>query len=263
MKKKIVVLFSVFIAASVHSFAQVRTDISVREHGNNFGSTEVAEFDYNAHDYCVGVGLGSSKMYGDLPYSNPQPVYIADLNKSVAPRFSLGWTVQIGDLSSRDPYTHMRSFNHYTAFDQHITCEFGTFYNWFDKNYDETPILKLTSGLYVGVGLGVINNDVKRIADVNVDALPGITQTSNPPILSQSTALFIPFNFGYNLHLPHLWKLRNCMLYANFQYNDCLSDYVDGYKLPFKANKKNDVFTVMSVGLRVFIFHTNRVAIEY
>lgn len=260
MKLKAIILFSVCLA-TVKSFGQVRTDISVRERNNS--SLSVADFDYNAHDYSVGVGIGSSKMYGDLPYSNPQPVYIGDLNKNITPRFSLGFTVQIGDLSSRDPYTHMRSFNHFTAFDQHVTCEIGTLFSLFDKSYEENTVLNYLSGLYGGIGIGVINNDVKRIADVNVESLPGITTTSNPPILTNSAAIFIPFNFGYNLHLPKLWKFGSCMFYANFLYADCMSDYVDGYKLPFKANKKNDVFTVFSAGFRVYVFHTAKVEIEY
>jgi hypothetical protein len=40
-----------------------------------------------------------------------------------------------------------------------------------------------------------------------------------------------------------------------------MSDYVDGYKLPLKANKNNDVFTVMSVGFRAYVFHSNRVTV--
>jgi hypothetical protein len=262
MKAKIIVLFSVCVVACVQSFAQVRTDISIRERNNSDLGT--SDFGYNSHDYSLGLGLGSSKMYGDLPYSNPQPVYIGDLTKNISSRFSIGWTVMIGDLSSRDPYTHMRSFNHFTAFDQHITAELGSLFYLFDRSYEENPILYLLSGLYAGVGIGVINNDVKRIADVNVESLPGITSSTNPPILTNSTALFIPFNFGYNFHIPKLWKFKGCMFYANFQYNDCLSDYVDGYKMPFKANKKNDVFTVMSLGFRFYIFHTDRnIAIDY
>ena len=74
--------------------------------------------------------------------------------------------------------------------------------------------------------------------------------------------MYIPFNFGYNYHIPKLWKFKGCTFYANFQYTDCQSDYVDGYKLPIKANKKNDVYTVMSIGFRAYIFHTDH-NIEY
>jgi hypothetical protein len=259
MKVKAIVLFSVCLAACVQSYAQVRTEISVGERNNSSLST--ADFDYTAHDYCIGVGIGSSKMYGDLPYSNPQPVYTIDVNKNIGPRFSMGWQVQIGDLSSRDPYTHMRSFNHFTSFDGHITCEIGTLFSLFDRSYEEAPVLYALSGLYAGIGIGVVNSDVKRIADFDVQALPGITHTSNPPILTNSAAIFIPFNFGYNLHLPRIWKFDACMFYFNFQYADVMSDYVDGYKLPLKANKNNDVFTVMSVGFRAFVFHSNRVTV--
>ncbi|MES2702204.1 MAG: hypothetical protein V4649_06170 [Bacteroidota bacterium] len=263
MKAKLIILFSVCFTACIQSIAQVRTDISMKERNNSSLST--SDFSaYNSNDYSLGVGLGSSKMYGDLPYSNPQPVYIADFNKNLKAYFILGWQVSIGDLSSRDPYTHMRSFNHFTSVQQNVTMEMGALFSLFDKSYDENPLLYLLSGAYVGTGIGIINNDVKRIADVNVEVLPGITSSSNPPILTNSTALFIPINVGYNLHIPKLWKFKGAMFYANFQYTNTLSDYVDGYKLPFKANKKNDVYTVMSIGFRFYILHTDRnIEIEY
>jgi hypothetical protein len=251
MKAKVIVLLSACLSVFASASAQVRTDISLRERNNSVLST--ADFGYNSNDYCIGVGIGSGKVYGDLPFSNPQPVYIVDVNKFTSPSFSYGWQAMIGDLSARDPYTHLRSFNHFTSIDMHMNLGLGTFINLFRRDYEETPVLKLLSFVHTGIGIGIINNDIKRIASVNFDKWPGAQSTTNPEVLQKSTAIFIPLNLGFSYHIKRLWKFNGCMFYANYQYNMGMSDYIDGYMPPYKANKRNDVFTVASLGFRFYI----------
>lgn len=251
MKAKFISLLSLGLLSCAGLFAQVRTDISVRERNNS--SYDINEQGYNAHNFSVGVGLGSTKLYGDNNYSNPQPAYIGYFEKNVSPTISYGWTVSIGDLSTRDPYTHLRSFNHFTSVDQHITVELGTVFAAFDKEYYDNLLMRLVGGVYGGVGIGIINNDIKRIA--NPGTYPTEYPTANPSILTNSMAMYIPVNIGYNLHIPKFWIFKGCVFNANFQYTPTMSDYIDGYKLPIAANKKNDVYTVMSVGFRFYIMH--------
>ena len=232
--------------------AQVRTDISVRERNNT--AYDIGEQGYNAHNFSVGFGLGSSKMYGDWSYSKPQPVYLGYFEKNITPTISYGWTVSVGDLSTRDPYTQMRSFNHFTSVDQHIAVELGTLFSVMDREYYDNPLLRIIGGFYGGVGIGIINNDLKRIANFP-ESLPGQVETGNPTMLTNSTALYIPMNVGYNLHIPQFWIFKGCVFNANFQYTSTMSDYIDGYKPPYLANKSNDVYTVMSVGFRFYIMH--------
>jgi len=252
MKNKFLTLLSVSLISSASVFAQVRTDVSVREKNNS--SYDVGESGFNAHSFSIGVGLGSTKMYGDMPKSNPQPAYIGYFEKNISPFVSYGWTVSVGDLSARDPYTHMRSFNHFTSVDQHVTFEIGSLFTLVDRDFGQNFLLRLIGGLYAGVGVGIINNDVKRIANVDPSDLVAPTVSSNPVLLTNSAALYIPVNVGINLHVPKLWRFNGCVFNANFQYSSTMSDYIDGYKLPFVANKKNDVYTVMSVGFRFFVF---------
>lgn len=251
MKTKLLTLLSAGVLSASGLFAQVRTDISVRERNNS--AYEVGEQGYNAHNFSVGFGLGSTKMYGDLSYSKPQPAYIGYFEKNITPTISYGWTVSFGDLSTRDPYTQLRSFNRFTSVDQHISVELGTLFAAVDREYYDNPILRLVGGVYGGVGLGIINNNIPRIATPNDYA--GQTNSVNPTVLTNSTALYIPMNVGYNLHIPQFWIFKGCVFNANFQYTSTMSDYIDGYKLPLAANKRNDVYTVMSVGFRFYILH--------
>jgi len=131
MKTKLLTLLSAGVLSATGLFAQVRTDISVRERNNS--AYEVGEQGYNAHNFSVGFGLGSTKMYGDLSYSKPQPAYIGYFEKNITPTISYGWTVSFGDLSTRDPYTQLRSFNRFTSVDQHINVELGTLFAAVDR----------------------------------------------------------------------------------------------------------------------------------
>lgn len=252
MKTRVALLLSLGLFTASSVFAQVRTDISVRERNNT--SYDVGEQGYNAHNFSVGFGVGSTKMYGDWSYSKPQPAYIGYFEKNITPTISYGWTVSVGDLSTRDPYVQMRSFNHFTSVDQHITVELGTVFAVVDREYYENPLLRLIGGIYGGTGVGIINNDIKRIAQFNED-LPGQTPNVSPTTLTNSVALYIPINAGYNLHIPKFWIFKGCVLNANFQYTSTMSDYIDGYKPRYAANKKNDVYTVMSLGFRFYIMH--------
>ncbi len=247
-KFKLLLLSSVL--GCITAGAQVRTEISLRDLNNS--AYGVGEQGYNSHNYSVGFGIGSSKLYGDWAYSNPQPVYIGYFEKNISHAVSIGWTVSVGDLSTRDPYTFYRAFNHFTSVDQHITIQLGSIFNLVTQDYYDNLLFRYIGGVYGGIGLGIINNDVKRIANFNED-IPGKIITGNPTMLTNTTSLYVPVNVGYNLYIPKLLFFKGCVFNANFQYATAMSDYLDGYKPPLNANKKNDVFTVMSVGFRFYI----------
>lgn len=252
MKTFFRLMLSGLMLASVATTAQVRTDISLRERNNSqYG---LGEYGYNGHNYSIGFGVGSSKMYGDWEYSNPQPVYLGYFEKNVTPTISTGWTISVGDLSSRDIFSGLRSFNHFTSVDQHITFEVATLFGLAYRDFYDYYLLRLLGGFYVGGGLGIINNDIKRIAPWD-NNLPGSIQDGNPGVLKNSTALYVPFNVGYNLYIPRLWIFKGCAFNFNYQYSMTMSDWVDGYYPNIPANKKNDVYTVASVGFRFYVFH--------
>lgn len=254
MKTLFNILFTGALFISLAGKAQVRTDISLRERNNSqYG---LGEYGYNGRNYSMGFGLGSSKMYGDWKYSNPQPVYIGYFEKNITPSISTGWTVSVGDFSSRDPFTYNRSFVHFTSVDQHITVELATLFGLAYREFYDYTLLRMLGGIYVGGGLGIINSDVKRMnSGSGLIGAPGTIESESPVQMPNSTALYVPLNLGYNLYIPKLWIFKGCVFNFNYQYSMTMSDYVDGWRPPFVANKKNDVYSVASVGFRFYVFH--------
>ena len=256
MKRKVIIFLAASFLLYLPAKGQVRTEINVTEKGNSSDDERDRDKDHGT-DWSFGFGIGSTKVYGDLPKSNPQPAYIGHLEKNITPSIIFGETVMIGDLSSQDLKTHWRSFVHYTSIDEHINVELGTLFSVFKRDYNDNVALRLLGGVYAGVGIGILNTDVKKIVNVPTDG------SDNPVLLKNSTGFYIPINFGYTLHVRKFLFLKHgFMANVNFQYEDCQTDYIDGYSPPHTANKKNDVFTVMSASLKFYLTHHNRHPVE-
>ncbi len=244
------------IIACSPAFAQLRADDEAGVHKQpKTEEDEEAPFRYNGHDYSLGFALGSTKMYANLPYSNPQPAYIGYLEKNLMPFLSIGLQVTVGDLSSRWPRNHLFSFNHFTSLDEHLNVSIGSLFYIFDRNYNDNLLKRIIGGVYGGIGIGVINNDIKRIANVDWYQLSTMTPlTDNPTIEKNTAALYFPFNAGYNYRVRQFLFFHNGFVFnGNIQLNDCQSDYIDGYSPPFAGHKHTGVYSIMSIGAKFYI----------
>ncbi len=243
------------IVACLPAFAQLRADDEAGVHRRpSTEEDEEAPFRYNGHDYSIGFALGSTKMYANLPISNPQPAYIGYLEKNLLPFLSIGLQVTVGDLSSRWPKNHLFSFNHFTSLDEHLNLSLGGIFYIHDRNYNDNLVKRIVGGVYGGIGIGVINNDVKRIASEQWDNLPYATVKDNPTIEKNTLAIYFPFNAGYNYRVRQFLCFHNGFVFnGNIQLNDCQSDYIDGYSPPFTGHKHTGVYTIMSLGARFYI----------
>ncbi len=242
--------------ASLPAFAQLRAD---DEEGLRPRLTaeeeEEAKYRYNGRDYSMGFGLGSTKMYANLPISNPQPAYIAYVEKNLAQFLTIGIQITVGDLSSRWPKNHLFSFNHFTSLDEHVNISLGGLFYIYDRNYNDNIVKRIFGGIYGGVGLGVINNNIKRIANWDITTMYHTTTLVDNPVIQKNTmALYFPFNVGYNYRVRQFLFFHNGFVFnANFQLNDCQSDYIDGYSPPYAGHKHTGVFTIMSIAAKFYI----------
>ena len=256
MKNKFILLLAVCFVACRPAFAQLRGDEDANVHQSlTPEEIEEAKYRYNGHDYSMGFGLGSTKMYANLPMSNPQPAYIGYLDKNLTQFLWIGIQVTVGDLSSRWPKNHLFSFNHFTSLDEHLNLSVGSLFWIFNPNYNDNLVTRIIGGIYGGVGLGVINNDIKRIANVNWDQLSYTTTLKDNPTIEKNTmALYFHFNAGYNYRVRQFLFFHNGFVFnANLQLNDCQSDYIDGYSPPFSGHKHTGVYTIMSINARFYI----------
>jgi hypothetical protein len=238
MKSKIIILLSVLIATSLHSFAQVRLDPF-----------------YPYSKYTIGIGMGSSAMYGDLAHSNAEPVYRVNVARNANEWVCLDFQLQHGALSDYGDVTdhaapkgfsHLSSYNQFTSFDVNGRLALGELFNW-PSNF----ISKTIFGLYVGTGVGVMANNVSSINGkfFNTDKFQ-ITDYDPLNIKKNRTNFYMPFNLGINLHLT-----RIVMINVNYCLTYAFSDYVDGYSFqrPVATNNYNDMYSVLSFGLSFYV----------
>jgi hypothetical protein len=235
MKMKVLVLLSALVATSISSFAQVRLEPF-----------------WPFSKYSLGVGIGNSHMYGDLDRSISQPVYVLNFARNFNSYTSVGIEATRGALNSEEYRNHwtngMSMYNQYTSVNLNGTVSLGQFFKY-PSNY----LWKNLFGLYFRCGIGVMFNDISNITYKfkNRDRLE-IRDYNAKYIKTNEFVPYIPYNFGFNLHLK-----KNCYFNINYQFNYTFSDYVDGYNFsnPPANNFYNDMYSVLSFNLCFYLGH--------
>ena len=233
MKLKIVTLLSICIASFFSSSAQIRLD---------------PFYPYSL--VTVGVGVGTSQLYGNLDHTNSEAMLRVNVDRNFGPWLALGIEGQRGGLSDYESKNHWTSglsvYNTITAVDLNAKLCLGGLFNAPRSFFGKTLF-----GLYVGVGGGYMWNDVSNITlkFKHQDALL-ITDYNSANIKTSSANFFIPFTIGFDLHIT-----RRCMFNVNYQFSYAFSDYLDGYDFqqPTANNKYNDMFSVLSFGLHFYV----------
>jgi len=257
VRNKFILLFVVGIVACSSAFAQLRREDEDRRRRHVATEEDIeAGFRYNGHDYAFGVSIGSTHIYANLPISNPQPAYMAYVEKNIYHYLTVGTQITVGDLSSRWPKNRLYSFNHFTAIDEHLNISAGALFAIYNRAYNDHILPRIIGGIYGGVGIGVVNNNIKRISNEITNLNWTTTTPDNPVIVKNSNALYYAFNVGYNYRVQKFLFFNNGFVFNfNFQLNDCQSDYIDGYSPPFKGHRHTAVYTVMSLGAKIYITH--------
>ncbi len=237
MKSKIIILLSLCIASFVKTNAQVKLDPF-----------------YPYSKYTLGVGVGYSKVYGDMPKSYSQPVYRLNVQRNANAWVNVGLEVQKGALSGytgKNNWTNgISSFNQYWSVALDGRVSLGEFFN-----YPQSFAAKTLFGLYVGAGIGYLKNDITNISTkFKKSDKYFITEFDKTNIELDENNIFIPINVGFNLHLT-----RKCVFNINYQFSYTFSDYVDGYnfKAPTATNEYNDMYSVLSFGLHFYMGNVN------
>jgi len=205
---------------------------------------------YPYSKYTLGLGMGFSEIYGNLDHSNSEPMFRLNFDRNANAWVSFGAELQHGALSDYKNKTHWTNglsvYNQITTFDLNGKMALGELFKG-----PNSFGMKTLFGLYVGLGVGVMSNNVSNITlkFKSKDKLY-ITDQDQQAIKRHTTNLYMPFNLGFNLHLT-----KRCMFNINYQFCYAFSDYLDGYNFPRPQadNYYNDMYSVLSFGLSFYL----------
>jgi len=205
---------------------------------------------YPYSQWTLGVGAGFSEIYGNLSNSNSEPMFRVNLERNANMWVSLGLEVQRGSLSDyevKNTWTNGLSvYNQITTVALNGKVSLGEFFKY-PRNFFQKTIF----GLYAGAGIGYMGNNVSNITlKFKHQDKYTINDYDNSNIEPKTSNFYIPFNLGFNLHMT-----RRVMFNINYQFAYAFSDRLDGYdfQAPTATNKYNDMFSVLSFGLNVYI----------
>jgi len=229
MKTKIFVLLTIGLIYIMPAFGQVRLE---------------PFWPYS--NYTLGLSIGNSEIYGNLNHSVSEPVFRGTFERNVNSYTAFGIELQHGAISSyespNDWTNGINEYNQFTTLDIHGRVSLGQFFKY-PRNY----FWKNVFCLYFGTGFGMMATDITNISmkfknreNYTIEDLyPGSIQT-------HKFLPYIPYNFGYNVHLT-----KRAMFNINYQFCYTFSDYVNGYYFPQPQAHTyyNNMYSVLSFGL--------------
>lgn len=205
---------------------------------------------YPYSNWSVGAGVGFSEIYGNLSHPNSEPVFRFSVERNTNMWVNFALEVQRGALSDyevKNAWTNgLSTYNQFTSVALKGRVSLGEFFK-----YPKTFLAKTLFGLYAGVGGGYMTNKVSNVTlkFKHLDKYK-ITDFNSSNIKTESKNYFLPFSVGFNLHMT-----KRVAFNINYDFNYAFSDYLDGYNFqaPIAKNKYNDMFSVLSFGLNIYV----------
>ena len=212
------------------------------------GSFSFAQSNYFGMSY--GFGGGINKSYTDVYKGTYGYTAYGVIDYHITPFVTLGLEgqygmVQGGDIKN-DP--HNRQFtNKYTAISANAKLMLGEL-----VDYDRSEFLYNIRGLYAGVGLGIINNNITDIVRYKPSWAADNPGYGPFPGEDKSLNLLVPINFGFNYYINDGYGYMRYVININAQSNFTFGEGLDGYNDP-SAKFKNyspDVYNTYTIGFK-------------
>lgn len=201
----------------------------------------VAQADF--YKTSIGVGAGITQSYADVYGSNASFASKIEFSYYLNQFINVSVNYQKGKIIGGDIYTnaHHRQFvNDFNSIDLNAKLQLGAFIG-----YEESTFLNVVKGLYVGTGIGGIqnrhNNPVRHQISTNYK-FPGY---------DRSKEMFVPLMAGINFHIPDELKVTRVMVSLNFQGNIVSGEGLDSYDTNGANFQQGipDIFTFISIGV--------------
>jgi hypothetical protein len=195
------------------------------------------------YKFSIGGGAGFTKSYADLHEHNYGEAIYGTADFFFTPFLSLGVEAQNGTVkggqSNQDP-SGLRFTNSYRSATLNGKVFLGTFIN-----YQRSSFLEQIKGLYVGAGVGLLQN---RVFDLKRN------DRNEPDRVYQpfTNEAIIPMSLGFNYYRPNRYGHYRYVVNLNYQSNITLGEGLDGYDsstIRYK-NGNPDVYTYLTLGLK-------------
>ncbi|HEY0895929.1 MAG TPA: hypothetical protein VGE15_05205 [Sphingobacteriaceae bacterium] len=197
----------------------------------------------NYNKLSFGLGAGLTNTFTDVQLSGMAQSARLNADFYFTPFITAGLEGQVGSLHGGDATKdrHGREFtNSYKSVFATGKVHLGQF-----VDYERTAVLNNLKGLYVGTGLGIINNRMSRIVRTRND---GYTFSGR----DRSNNILLPLSAGVEYGLDDYWGKTRFIITAGFQFNVAFGEGLDGYDDPPEKfeNRMPDTYIITAIGLK-------------
>lgn len=213
--------------------------------------SSVAYGQSNFYKLGIGGGVGVTRSFTDVAIHGDAPAVYGTFDYFMTPYLSFGLEGQLGKLKGGDRVRdyHKREFtNSYKAGTLNAKVYLGMLT---DKGYQTSRLAEFFKGLYVGVGIGVLVNNMTDI--VRVQPAGGIFAGGYVfPGRDKSKEIVLPANLGINFYFKDNYGYERFVLNLNLQGSMSLGEGMDGYDdtTAIFKNRSPDIYSFGSVGLK-------------
>lgn len=209
----------------------------------------------NYFKWSYGLGAGPNYSKSDVVKGNWGYTINGEVNYHITPFVTASLEGQYGMVQGGDIVNdpHNRQFvNKYSGLNVNVKLMLGEFIY-----YEKSEFLNNIRGLYLGLGVGAINNnitDVVRYKPAWAAYDPGYGPF---PGEDKSVSLWVPINLGFNYYLYDGYGYIRYVINFNAQSNFTFGEGLDGYNDPstkFK-NYDPDTYNVYSIGFKYYFGH--------
>lgn len=197
----------------------------------------------NFYRYSAGGGGGGTYTFTDVKKGKFGFGGYGNIDYHFTPFITAGLELQAGILKGGDILEdpHNREFtNVYKALTLNAKFRAGELTDFYYNDF-----LDYTKGFYLGTGVGVINNQMKKVVRYKgTYTFPGDDKGIN---------MVIPLNVGIDFYFPDGWGEMRYTLNINYQANVTIGEGLDGYNDPRTLGFENfnpDIYNFLSIGFK-------------
>lgn len=190
--------------------------------------------------YGVFINGGVTFPYTDVKSPN-HTSYVFGVEGQYRPVYFLDVLVdfQLGELKAGDTKSDKNLYFKNQIFNAVLLARFYPLK--FMNNIPLSSPMYYVSGLYAGVGVGMVRSKV----EANLMTDPDFEYIGN----YTGSDVLLPVDIGATIPIAQLPKQQQISINVDYRFNFTLGDKLDGYASPRNVNHNNDVFNTLTVGI--------------